>query len=57
MPLLAWGSELHLPEWRRYYDAVLVETGREWIRIENGTDTFDVRYMSGTSASAHRGPE
>ena len=55
VPLFAWGGELHLPEWRRYHDAVLVETGREWIRIEDRADTLDVRCTSGTSA--HRRPE
>ena len=54
VPLPAWGSELHLPEWRRYHDAVLVETRREWVRIEDRANTFDVRCTDTTSA--HRRP-
>lgn len=47
VPLLTWRGEFHLPEWCRYHYAVLVETGREWIRIEHGADPFDVCYTTG----------
>jgi hypothetical protein len=39
-------GELHLPERRRYDNAVLVETRREGIRIEHRTDAFYVCYTS-----------
>ena len=51
MPVLGWCGKFHLPEWRRYHNTVLVETGGEWIGIKHGANTFDVRYESGTSAS------
>lgn len=42
MTLLRWRSELHVSLWCLDNDTVLIETGREWVRVHNLDNVGDV---------------